>query len=161
MDADTGNDFESLFDYYLAHGCPCRFPRFRATVGRDMKEIGAGNWDISEIAALLQIFDRRVPLVKETETDYSVKGRCRICNAQVHRWGAPVFRDSFIERARITRGELPDVGADADGPVPVCSSVYQAAPGNLLRVERERIENAFPRLSPPLWMAYMKALASS
>jgi hypothetical protein len=160
MDADAKTDFESLFDYYLSHGCPCRFPRFRATVGRDMKEIGAPQWDVSEVPALLQIFDRRVPLTKDTETDYSIKGRCKICNAQVYRWGAPVFRDSFIERARITPGDLPDVGADADGPVPVCGSVYPAGPSNVMRVERERIENAFPRLSPSLWLEYMKALAN-
>jgi len=158
MDNDSASGLKSLFDHYFAHGCPCRFPRFRATVSRDMKAIGAAEWDISDIPALLQIFDRRVELVKETETDYSVKGRCNLCNAQVYRWGAPLFRDSFIERARITPGDLPDVGADADGPVPIYGSVYQAAPGSVTRVERERIEDSFPRLSLPLWLEYMKAL---
>ncbi len=158
MEVDPDTALEALFDHYLARGCPCRFPRFRATVSRDMKEIGAAEWDISDIPTLLHIFDRRVPLVKESESGYSVQGRCKLCNAHVFRWGAPVFRDSFIERARITPGELPDVGADADWPVPICGAVHQAAPGNVMRVERERIEASFSRLSFPLWLEYMKAL---
>jgi hypothetical protein len=81
-------------------------------------------------------------------------------HAQVFRSGAPVFRDSFIERARITPGALPDVGATVDGPVPICGNVYHAAPGTVMRHERERIENAIPRLGPTLWLAYMKEIAA-
>lgn len=159
MDSPTDTDFEALFEHYLAHGCPCRFPRFRAAVARDMKEIGAWEWDVSEVPALLAIFDRRVPLQEDSRDAYTTRGRCTLCGAQVFRSGAPIFRDSFIERAKITPGALPDVGATVDGPVPICGNIYHAAPGTVTRHERERIENAIPRLGPTLWIAYMKELA--
>jgi hypothetical protein len=159
METPPASEFEPLFDHYLAHGCPCRFPRFRAAVARDMKEIGAPDWDVGEVPRMLAIFDRRVPLLEESQEAYSMRGSCTLCGAKVFRWGAPIFRDSFIERARITPGALPDVGAPVTGPVPVCGNIYHAAPGNVTRSERERIQSSLPRLSPELWFAYMKALA--
>lgn len=153
-------DLAALFDLYLAQGCPCRFPRFRATVSRDMSEVGAREWDISDIRRLLELFDQRVPLTLSKRDAYSTHGQCARCGAEVHRYGMPIFRDSFIERARITPGTLPDVGAPVDGPVPICGIVFQAAPGNATRTEAERIEAALPRLSPRLWLDYMSALPS-
>jgi hypothetical protein len=160
MDTPSDADIEALFDHYFAHGCPCRFPRFRATVARDLKEIGAWDWGVSDAWMLLAVFDRRVPLVEKTREDFAVRGRCELCGAGVNRFGIPVFRDSFLERANITPGDLPDVGADASGPVPVCGHVFHAAPGNVSRSEQESMQNAYPRLKPETWLAYMRALAA-
>jgi hypothetical protein len=112
------------------------------------------------VPRMLSIFDRRVVLLKESRDNYSTRGSCKLCGAKVFRWGAPIFRDSFIERAQITPGPVPDVGAPATGPVPICGNVYHAAPGDVTRTERERIEHALPRLSQEPWFTYMKELAT-
>lgn len=160
VDTPSTSDIEALFERYLAHGCPCRFPRFRATVSRDLKEIGAWDWDISDGAQLLTVFDRRVPLSVESREDFAVRGSCKLCGAHVLRFAVPVFRDSFLERARIEPAALPDVGAPVEGPVPICGHVFHASPGNVTRDEAERIQSAYPRLSPADWLAYMGALAT-
>jgi hypothetical protein len=161
VDTPTPDDIRALFDHYLSHGCPCRFPRFRATVARNMKEVGASQWDVSDIGQLLATFDRRVPLVVEKRQDFMTQGRCSICEARVVRSGAPVFRDSFLERAEITPGPLPDLGAEVLWIVPVCGPIFPAAPVNVTTAERARIEQAYPRLPPKEWLAYMAALATT
>ena len=125
-----------------------------------MKEVGASQWDVSDIGQLLATFDRRVPLVVDKRQDFMTQGRCSICEARVVRSGAPVFRDSFLERAEITPGPLPDLGAEVLGIVPVCGPIFPAAPVNVTTAERARIENAYPRLAPKDWLAYMAALAT-
>lgn len=159
MDTPSTLDIESLFDHYFSHGCPCRFPRFRAIVALDLKEINAWDWDVSDVGALLEVFDRRVRLRIDSSDNYQTRGGCELCNAQVRRFGVPIFRDSFIERAQITPGELPDVGAAATWPVPICGFIFPAAPGNITRDERERVQGSYPRLSPGPWLAYMRELA--
>ena len=158
MDTPSPDDIRALFDHYLSHGCPCRFPRFRATVARDLGEVGASLWDVSDIAQLLTTFDQRVPLVVDKREGVLTRGRCSICDAQVVRSWAPVFRDSFRERAKIAPGPHPDLGADVLGPVPVCGHVFPAAPVSVTKDERTRIEHAYPRLTPKDWLAYMAAL---
>jgi len=126
-------------------------------VARDLGEVGASQWDVSDISQLLTRFDERVPLIVDERADFATHGRCSICNAQVVRSWAPVFRDSFRERAKITPGPLPDLGAEALGPVPVCGHIYAAAPVQVTKDERNRIEHAYPRLTPQDWLAYMAA----
>ncbi len=161
MDTPTPEDIRALFDHYLAQGCPCRFPRFRATVARDMKEVGASLWTVSDIGQLLAAFDERVPLVVEKREDFMTRGHCSICSARVIRSWAPVFRDSFLERAEISPGHLPDLGAEVLGVVPVCGPIFPAAPVNVTKAERARIEDAYPRLAPRDWLAYVAALTSA
>jgi len=159
VDTPSQDDIRALFDRYLSHGCPCRFPRFRATVARDLSEVGARSWDVSDIAQLLAAFDQRVPLVLTKPADFSTHGRCSICDAEVVRSSAPIFRDSSIERAKIAPGPLPDLGAEVSWPVPVCGYVFPAAPDNVTKDEKTRIERAYPRLRPKDWLAYMGALS--
>jgi hypothetical protein len=156
----ANGDIESLFDHYLAHGCPCRFPRFRATVGRNLKEIGAWDWGVIDILPLLTVFDRRVRLVEVTSEALCARGRCALCGASVVRYAIPVFRDSFLEGATITSGSLGDLGAGVQGPLPICGGVFHAGPGPVARHERERIEQAYPRFNVQDWLEFMCALAS-
>jgi hypothetical protein len=159
IDRPSPADLEGLFDLYLAHGCPCRFPRFRAAVGRNLQEeIGDRDWNVSDAGWLLTVFDRRVPLIEDSTEDFARRGRCKICGAEVVRSWAPVFRDSFLERAHITPGALPDVGAVVSSILPICGRVFRAAPGNVTRDEQERVQGAFPRLKPREWIAYMSEL---
>ncbi len=160
MDAPAPADIEALFDYYFEHGCPCRFPRFRAAVARDLKEIGAQDWGVSDVGMLLTVFDRRVRIVDETREGLATKGRCQLCGAAILRFGIPVFRDSFLERAHITPAALPNTGAEETWPLPICGRVFQAGPGNPTREEKKRIERAYPRLGASDWLTYMRALAS-
>ncbi|HEY6727008.1 MAG TPA: hypothetical protein VI197_23405 [Polyangiaceae bacterium] len=126
-----------------------------------MKEVGASLWTVSDIHQLLATFDQRVPLVVEKRQDFMTQGRCSICSARVVRSWAPVFRDSFLERAEVVPGQLPDLGAEVMGVVPVCGPIFPAAPVNVTTAERARIEDAYPRLAPRDWLAYMAALASA
>ena len=71
-----------------------------------MREVDADPWDVSDIAQLLARFDQRVPLSVDKREDFATCGSCSICGAQVVRSWAPVFRDSFRERAQITPGPL-------------------------------------------------------
>ena len=159
MDTPSATDLEALFEHYFKHGCPCRFPRFRATVARDLREIGAPDWGVSDISSLLSVFDQRVRLLDKTNVDFEVRGRCESCGANVVRFWAPVFRDSFLEGAHITPGALPDVGAEQTWPLPICGNIYQAGPGNATRQEKEQIQKAYPRLSARDWLAYLRELA--
>lgn len=152
-------DLDALFDLYLANGCPCRFPRFRAAVGRNLhNELGVRDWDVSDAEWLLAIFDRRVPFIEDSCEDFARRGHCKLCGAEVVRSWAPVFRDSFLERALITPGPLPDVGAPVTALMPICGRLFLAAPGNLTRDETERIQNGLPRLKPAEWIAFMGEL---
>jgi hypothetical protein len=128
-------------------------------VSRDLKESGARDWDISDVRPLLETFDHRVPLLVSSRDALVTRGTCKLCGAQVVRSGAPIFRDSFIERAQIVPGALADVGAAALGPVPVCGHIFPAAPVNVSKNEAERIKDAYPRLNSRDWLAYLRALA--
>lgn len=158
MTGASNADIEMLFDYYFENGCPCRFPRFRATVARDFQEIGAREWTVSELPMLLQVFDRRLTLRDVIREPYSTTGYCERCGAHVRRFGVPIFHDSFIERALIVPGPAADLGAAVHGPVPICGPVFHAGPGSVPRHERERIEQAFPKLSVHDWLVYMREL---
>lgn len=100
-----------LFDHYFAYGCPCRFPRFRAAVARYLREIGAWDWGVTDVSALLAVFDDRVRSLDRVRVDFEARGRCDRCNAAVVRFWAPVVRDSFLEGVHVSTGDLPDVGA--------------------------------------------------
>lgn len=152
-------DIDGLFDHYFAHGCPCRFPRFRAAVARDLRDIGAWDWGVSDINRLVAVFDQRVRLIDKVRVDFDTRGRCATCNAEVVRYSMPVFRDSSLPGVQITPSALPDVGAPVTWPPPIYGHVYHAGPGPLPRSEEERIEAAYPRLSAADWTAYMSALA--
>ena len=125
-----------------------------------MKEVGARLWTVVDIGQLLAAFDQRVPVVVDKRQDFMTEGRCSICDARVVRSWAPVFRDSFIERAEVSPGQLPDLGAEVLGIVPVCGPIFAAAPVNVPTAERARIESAYPRLSPKDWLVYMAALST-
>jgi len=159
METSSEPDIDGLFDHYFGHGCPCRFPRFRAAVARNLREIGAWDWGLSDMDRLLAVFDRRVRLLDTVRVDFDTRGRCATCNADVIRYSAPIFRDSSLQGARITPGALLDVGAAVTWPLPIYGHAYPAGPDRLTRGEEERIQRAYPRLSAADWAAYMEALA--
>jgi hypothetical protein len=105
------------------------------------------------------VFDRRVPLIEDSHEDFARRCHCRLCGAEVIRSWAPVFRDSFLERAHISPGPLPDVGAAVTAAIPICGRLFRAAPGGLTRDETERVQSALPRLKPEEWLAFMSAIA--
>ena len=72
-------------------------------------------------------------------------------------WGADLSR--LVPGGRTLNARtLPQVGAAATGPLPICGSVYHAGAGSVTRLERERIQRAYRRLAAAEWIAYMGAL---
>lgn len=157
MERPTAENIEHLFDGYYDGGCPCRYPRFRAAVARDLAEVGAPQWGVSDTWLLLSEFDRRFSAADQDTHSFGFNANCASCGARVKRFGVPVFRDSFIERAIIEPQGAPDIGADVIGVVPIVGVVYPAGPDNAPRSERERIEASYPRFEVAAWLSYMTA----
>jgi hypothetical protein len=87
----------------LLHGCacPCRFPRFRATVERETLSFGAPlmTWEqyllIASFDGAVSLVHRR-PLVTRGEGT-GHEGNCVRCGAFVRRRSEEKFRDQWIE----------------------------------------------------------------
>jgi hypothetical protein len=153
--AAFGKRLEELVDYYLEQGCPCRFPRFRAHQSRDTREVGAPGWSTWEQQGLMQVFDRRVPLINREGHNLGHTGECSICGARVKRWGEERFRDAWLEHMEITP-KLPDLGAGVHGPIPRANDLYAVGP-----IEREGTNLAvihYPKIPADDWFAYMREL---
>ncbi len=154
---------------HLLHGpaCPCRFPRFRATVERETLSFGAPlmTW---EQYLLIGSFDRAVslvnrrPLVTRGEGT-GHEGNCARCGAFVRRSSEEKFRDQWIEHMVVQPCPgLEDLGAAVDGPVPHCWPFFAAASTESERRDAERArldaEVTCPRISLDAWITWMKAL---
>ena len=150
---------DALFDFYLEHGCPCRFPRFRGTVGRSFKDFAGWEFTTTDVNRLVSCFDRRVHLVETQSEDFATRGRCERCGAEVTRYGIPVYKDAFIERATITPGPMPDVGAGIHSVVPICAPLYRVGPATNTRSSAGGAAGGLPQLNVEDWLEYMRALA--
>jgi hypothetical protein len=160
-DADDTEAFapklEVLFDHFFEHGCPCRFPRFRATVLRDTREVGAPDYTTWEQQALVALFDRRVPLLDRENRPVGHEGRCASCGSHVERWGVESFRDAWIEYLRITPAAgVPDTGAELHTPVPHCWPFFRAGPPD--RSLGHIVDLHYPKVSQDDWLAWIREL---
>lgn len=152
---------QALFAHYGEHGCPCRFPRFRATAARDTKEVTAPGFTTFEHQAVVTLFDEKVPLRDRVGFSGGHEGHCVACGSHVRRWGDELFRGAFLEHLVITPAkDLVDVGAPLHGPVPHAWPFYFVGPedhGN----GRPLVEAAYPGLSLEDWFAWMRELAAT
>lgn len=152
---------QALYAHYLAHGCPCRFPRFRAAASRDTAELGAPGFTTFEQQALVTLFDDKVGLRDRTNREAGHTGHCVACGSLVRRWGEERFRGAFLEHLVIEPAEgLVDVGAPLHGPVPHAWPFYFVGPedhGN----GRPLVEAAYPGLALEDWFAWMRELAAT
>src|ERR1700678_3357078 len=76
---------ELMTEWMRDNGCPCRFPRFRATVERETDIFGASmsTW---EQQFLMTLFDRIVKLIEPKSTKGESRGKCARCGATIRRW---------------------------------------------------------------------------
>jgi hypothetical protein len=149
----------ALMDHYMAHGCPCRFPRFRAHQQRDTAEIGAPGWTTWEQQGLMSLFDQRVPLNNKNTEPLGHTGECALCGASIKRWGEEKFRDAWLEHMRIVpKPGVADIGAGVHAPVPRANQFFYAGPAN--RDTAHLVDIHYPKVSEEDWFEYMKALAT-
>jgi hypothetical protein len=145
-----------VVDSMLARGCPCRFPRFRATVERDTREVGTPGYTTWEQQLLVKLFDAKVPRRDLQKVDeWRERGVCAICGAPFDRWAEELFRDAWIEWARITP-VLPDLGPTSATALPHCWPFYSAGPESQ-RGGLHLVEINYPMLSPDDWLAWLAA----
>jgi hypothetical protein len=161
-EADTkafAAELEALFGRLLEHGCPCRFPRFRATVSRDTREVGAPNFTTWEQQALVSMFDLRVPLRDREARPVGHDGHCALCGAAVERWGEEPFRSAWIEYLKITPAPgVEDVGAEVHTAVPHCWPFFSAAPQEYQRNLEHMVALHYPRVSRQAWLDWIGEL---
>jgi hypothetical protein len=145
---------ELVRDYLHDGGCPCRFPRFRSTVGRETDVFGAPmmTW---EQYLLITRFDSDVKLTNSRPVARGWEGICARCGATVQRRGEEYFRDRWMEHMRVA--PLPgvtDLGAPAVGALPHCWPFFTVGGGPPDATVQAEIQ--FPRFSVDAWLAWMR-----
>jgi hypothetical protein len=158
-----------IADFRQDGGCPCRFPRFRATVGRSTSAFGAElmTW---EQYLLITVFDRKVKLLDRRSLILRGGGAgyeadCASCGAVVARRSLEVVRDRWIEFMAVRPKGVEDLGAAADGALPHCWPFFAIVGGELGREAADRAkrdaEITYPRISLDEWIAWMKVRQSA
>ena len=141
-----------MAEWLRDNGCPCRFPRFRATVERETDIFGAsmGTWEQQH---LMMLFDRKLKLVEIKRVAGKREGRCPRCGAAIRRWEAEPRRDQIMDHMRVVPNlGIADIGAPLDGQLPRCFSFFGVADAKTLR----DADLQYPRLSLDAWIAWMK-----
>jgi len=148
---------DELMSDYLAGACPCRFPRFRATVGRDITALfGVAEYTNPEQEQLIARFDARVALTGRSPTRTGWRGFCARCNGEIVREDIEGEREP-ASHLFITPGPAPDVGAPFEGAIPRVYGFYplgRAAPSQLVVAQ---LNAAYPLMSEEHWLAWMRA----
>ena len=153
---------ELMADWLQGGGCPCRFPRFRATVERDTRLLGAPmmTW---EQDTLITLFDRKVKLVERrpvTTRPQGHAGRCARCGAAIRRGGVETFRDQWIESMSVVPCPgVEELGAPVDGALTHCwpfFAVGDAQARSNAEPARRDAELTYPRLPLDAWIAWMR-----
>jgi hypothetical protein len=133
-------------EFFLAKGCPCRFPRFRALVSRDTRDLGVSGFASPDQQSLCSLFDEMVPVENE---------RCKHCGSHIKRSSEEVFNTSWIERLIIDKpDEVKDIGAPLHAPIPRCRDFFQAVPG-ARESDRLTLHQAYPKLSEQDFYAWL------
>jgi hypothetical protein len=158
---------DELVDYYLAHGCPCRFPRFRAVVGRSTHKVAGGSFTSEEQRRLIYRFEAKVPLVDKqplegwggpVERDM-YQAHCEKCGSLVARSSGEFANGGWIDYLSIAPASgVVDLGA------PVKDRLYRPcpwiAPGPGMAGIAGASE-AFPLMPEDQWLEWMRALAAA
>ncbi|MGD0674446.1 MAG: hypothetical protein ABSC94_03460 [Polyangiaceae bacterium] len=150
---------DGLMDYFLAHGCPCRFPRFRALCERDTAAVGAPGYTSTEQQSLVLAFDRAAPLVERRPLPGKpgYRAKCARCGAGIERLSVEHFRDMWIEYLRVRPAKtVVDVGEPLHAPVPHCLPFYHAGATN--PSEEQMLALSYPFLPVNDWLAWIREL---
>jgi hypothetical protein len=141
-------------------GCPCRFPRFRATVERDTETLGA-QLMTHEQYLLMTMFDRKVRLANKRSVvkrgqGVGHEGECAFCGAFIRRTSVEQVRDQFIDYMTVRPHEgIEDLGAAVERVLPHCWKFYGVVDPAIERARREA-ELTYPQISFERWLAWME-----
>jgi len=142
-------------------GCPCRFPRFRATVERDTEALGAHLMTYEQYL-LMTVFDRKVRLANKRSAvakrgqGVGHEGECALCGAFIRRTSVEPVRDQFIDCMTVRPGVgVEDLGAAVDRALPHCWKFYGVVDPATERARREA-ELTYPQISFEEWLAWMQ-----
>jgi hypothetical protein len=144
---------DTLYEDYLARGCPCRFPRFRAVA----KQWGLPSGIVSseDRDGLVGVFEEKVPLVERRTDEGGWNATCAKCDASV-RMGRAVSShgETSADYLMITTAQ-PDVGARLEQPLVRCRPWRIVGPGSEgIMVEAGR---KYPFVDEADWLAWMRA----
>ena len=89
----------------LERGCPCRYPRFRASCERASKDLGALGYTTWEQTLLVTLFESKVPRrgIKHDGPNKET-GFCGVCGAAYVRTSQEYF--AAVINASCVRGEI-------------------------------------------------------
>jgi hypothetical protein len=160
-DNPLGRRVLELIEFYVAHGCPCRFPRFRAFCARDLAEVGVCGAASSEQTALIFAFDEKVPVREKKSFGPTWRGRCGRCGSEIKRWAHELVMSSWVEYLQIELSPgITDIGAPVVGPLVRCRPAYAAGPGVTAAALRE-VDAAYPLVSEDAWIEWLRALRAT
>jgi hypothetical protein len=74
-----------IIDFYLEHGCPCRFPRFRSVVGFNFEDHGIAPHALHETQTLIAICTRHEKgmYTQEGNPEEEIRYTCSVCGAAI------------------------------------------------------------------------------
>jgi len=152
-----------LVDYYLAEGCPCRFPRFRAIVSRDTSRVAEGAFRSDEQLSLILAFEQRVPIVNRRAlegwggpmSDGVYEAECGVCGSGVERSSNELAPGAWVEYLVIRRAQgRVDIGAPApQGRVFRPRPFVAMGPG---MTGMPKAAQAYPFMEEEAWLAWMR-----
>jgi hypothetical protein len=147
---------DDLVAFYLSHACPCRFPRFRATVARDVSVLlSAPEYVNPEQQLLIDRFDALVTLADRSSVPRGWRGRCTRCGADVVREDLELDAGPACHLF-ITPSGAADVGAPFADAIPQVHGFFPLdRSGGSPRVEAE-LRAAFPHMDWEQWLAWMR-----
>ena len=156
----------ALVDFYLEHGCPCLFPRFRAVVARDTSRSCGGSFTSAEQRGLIVAFEAKVPLEGHAALDSLAtpladmyQAKCGVCRSSVYRSSNEFAHGGWIDYLVIHPAPgIVDLGAPVAGgrlfrpcsftaPAPGMAGIGKAA-------------ELFPSMPEDEWLAWMCELAA-
>jgi hypothetical protein len=146
---------ELVRDYLRDGGCPCRFPRFRATVERETDDLGAPmmTW---EQYLLITRFDSDVRLASSRPVRGGRESLCAVCGATIRRRSEETYRDQWTEHMRVLpRPGVSDLGAPSQGALPRCWPLFTV--GVKAPAAQVQAEIQYPHVPVDEWLAWMRA----
>ena len=153
-----------LVEEYLANGCPCRFPRFRAIVKRDTSGVAGGAFRSDEQLMLIRAFEQKVPLVNRKAlegwagpmNDTTYEAECGVCGSWVARYANEFASGAWVDMLAIRKPKgLADIGASAEqGRIFRPRPFVPMGPG---MTGMYRAAQAYPFMEEEAWLAWMRA----
>ena len=163
MSGPFAQELLALVDDYLAKGCPCRFPRFRAIVKRDTSGVAGGAFRSEEQLMLIRAFEQKVPLVNRQAleawagpmNDATYEAACGVCGSFVARYANEFASGAWVDMLAIRKPKgLADIGAPAEqGRIFRPRPFEPMGPG---MTGMYRAAQAYPFMEEELWLAWMR-----